>query len=46
MGKILGEKGSIFVALKNMPAVSCSEVWNANSPGGSRVGGQGTGKLS
>lgn len=43
MGKILGEKGSIFVALKNMLAASCSEVGNVNSP---RLSGLGTGELS
>lgn len=52
MGKILGEKGSIFVALKNMLTASCSEVGNVNSPKLSALGtgdpgdsGLGTGYL-
>lgn len=43
MGKILGAKGNIFVALKNMLAASCSEIGNVNCP---RLGGLRTSELT
>lgn len=43
MAQVLGGKGSIFVAFKNMLAASCSEVGNVNS---SKLSGLGTGELA